>query len=99
MIVIAGRINVKPESKDEAVGVALRLAETTRAEAGCISYRFYADLIDSTAFFIFEEWESDEALGRHFQTPHMIEFQKQIPGFVSGPPEIKRYVVESVTGL
>jgi len=99
MIVVAGRIRVKAEERSQAVRVALRMAEATRAEPGCVSYRFYADLTDPNTFFLFEEWESDEALARHFQTPHMAEFQQQIPRFVAGPFEIKRYVVESAVGM
>jgi len=99
MIVVAGRIQVKAEERGEAVRVALKMAEATRAEPGCISYRFYADISDPNAFFIFEEWESDAALAQHFQTPHMAEFQRQIPRFVGGPFEIKRYVVESTVSM
>jgi quinol monooxygenase YgiN len=99
MIVVAGRIQVNPEVRSEAVRVALTMAEATRAEPGCVSYRFYADLADPNTFFIFEEWESEAALARHFETPHMAEFQSQIPNFVGGPLEIKRYVVESAAGM
>jgi quinol monooxygenase YgiN len=99
MIVIAGKITVKPETRDEAVRVAQKMSEASRAEAGCHGYAFFASLTDPNAFFIFEEWEDDDALARHFQTPHMAEFQAQIPRFVAGPLEIKRYVVGSVTRL
>lgn len=99
MIVVAGRIRVKAGERAEAVRVALRMAEATRAEPGCLSYRFYADIGDPNTFLVFEEWESDDALGRHFQTPHMADFQRQIPRFVDGPFEIKRYVVESAASM
>jgi quinol monooxygenase YgiN len=99
MIVVAGRIRVKPESRDEAARTAARMAEATRREAGCVSYRFYADLDDPDVFFIFEEWENEAALAQHFQTPHMAEFQTHVPRFVAGPPEIKRYVVASAQGM
>jgi quinol monooxygenase YgiN len=99
MIVVAGRIRVRPETAEEARRVALRMAAATRAEPGCVSYRFYADLEDSETFFIFEEWESEDALARHFETPHMAAFQREVPRFLAGPLEIKRYVVETATGM
>ena len=99
MIVIAGKILVKPERRVDAQRAALAMAEATRREAGCISYGFYADLVDPGTFFLFEEWESDAALAAHFQTEHMARFQQQIPALLAAPPTIKRYVVESATGM
>ena len=99
MIVIAGKIQVKPERRDEARKAALDMVEATRRESGCLSYAFYADLVEPATFFLFEEWESDAALGAHFQTEHMARFQQQAPAFLAAPPTIKRYVVESVVGM
>ena len=99
MIVIAGKIQVKPERRDEARKAALDMVEATRRESGCVSYTFYADLVDPGTFFLFEEWESDAALAAHFQTPHMARFQEQAPALLAAPPTIKRYVVESAAAM
>jgi quinol monooxygenase YgiN len=99
MIVIAGKIAVRPEGREDARRAALAMAEATRRESGCISYAFYADLADPGAFFLFEEWESDAALAAHFQTEHMARFQQQVPALLAGPPTITRYVVESATAM
>ena len=99
MIVIAGTIPIKSEHREEAKQFALWMAEETRKEAGCLTYRFYADLADANAFFIFEEWESDEALGRHFQTEHMKRFQQQAPKFLAGKVDAKKYTIEAATPL
>ena len=95
MIVIAGSVTVKPEKREVARQAALRMAEATRAEAGCISYRFSVDLADPDRVYIFEEWESQEALGRHFATPHMAEFQRTLPEVLGGPTELKLYEVSA----
>jgi len=99
MIVIAGTVPIHPERHAEAVQVALRMAAATEAEAGCISYRLYSDVGDPNTWLIFEQWENEEALLRHFQTPHMAEFRRQLPKYVTGPATIKRYTVEAVTDL
>ena len=99
MIVIAGKIQVRPERREEAVRAALAMAEATRREQGCVSYTFYGDLVDQGTFFLFEEWESDAALAAHFQTPHMARFQEQVPALLAAPPTIRRYVVESAAAL
>jgi quinol monooxygenase YgiN len=99
MIVIAGSVTVRAERRDEAVQIALRMAAASRAEAGCVEYRFYADLADPNTFFLFEHWENEAALARHFQTPHMAEFQEQLPGLLVGASKVRRYVVSDVTGM
>ena len=99
MIVIAGSVAVRAERRDDAVRAARQMAEATRAETGCVAYRFYADLEDPNVFFIFEEWETADALARHFQTEHMATFQKQLPGLLAGAPGIKRYTVTSADAM
>ena len=90
---------MKPETREEAARVATTMARATLAEEGCRSYGFYADLEDPNTFLIFEVWESEEALTRHFQTPHMAEFNAVIPRFVAGPPSIDRYEVSGVSKM
>jgi quinol monooxygenase YgiN len=99
MIVIAGTVSVRPERRDDAVRLALRMAAATRAEPGCVEYRFFADLEDPNRFFLFEHWESDEALARHFQTPHMAEFRQHLPGLLAGPSTVRRYTVSDVAPM
>lgn len=96
MIVVAGRVKVKPGARDEAVRAAVEMSRATRAEAGCLSYRFYTDVEDPDTFFVFEEWESAGALAAHFQTPHMKVFREALPRLVAGGMEISQYEVSSV---
>ncbi|RDJ94345.1 hypothetical protein B4Q13_15050 [Lacticaseibacillus rhamnosus] len=77
---------VKPEARAEAAQAALKMSRASEAEAGCKSYRFYADLEDPNTFLIFEQWEDEGALLAHFQTPHMAEFNGLIPRFLAAPP-------------
>jgi quinol monooxygenase YgiN len=99
MIVIAGTIPVKPEYRDEAYKLASVLEEATRKEPGCLMYTFYANRSDPNTFFIFEEWESDEALAKHFQTEHMKQFMQQAPKLLAGAVSAKKYVVTSAVPL
>jgi quinol monooxygenase YgiN len=99
MLVVAGRIPVKAERRADAVRLALAVAAATRAEPGCRAYRFYADLDDPNTFVIFEEWEDEAALGRHFETPHMATFMQEAPALVAGAFEITRYEVSSAAPM
>lgn len=99
MLVIAGTVKVKPESRAEAAAAALTMATATRAEPGCKSYGFYADLGDPNTFLIFEQWENEAALMAHFQTPHMAAFNAAIPRFLAAPPSIDRYEIAAVVKM
>ena len=97
MLIISGEVQVKPEARDRAIEVALKMAKASETEEGCISYRFYASLEDPNTFRIFEVWETEEALNSHFETPHMQEFRHHLPDIVAGPLDIKRYDVSKVS--
>ncbi|HEX7036446.1 MAG TPA: antibiotic biosynthesis monooxygenase, partial [Pseudomonadales bacterium] len=53
-------------------------------------------LSDPNTLMLFQEWESMEALMRHFQTAHMEEFLRALPAVVSGEITTRRYAVQSV---
>lgn len=91
MIIVAGYVFIKPEQREKAAQVALKMTAATKPEAGCIAYDFYSDLADGNRFHVYEEWESDEALQAHFKTPHMAEFMAALPGLIAAPPVINRY--------
>ncbi|MEQ8675510.1 MAG: putative quinol monooxygenase [Aggregatilineales bacterium] len=99
MLVISGTIQIKPEMRDEAVQVAVKMQTASQAEDGCVVYRFYADLEDPNTFRIFEHWESDAALKSHFETPHMAEFRQHLPRLVADRGDLLRYEVSNVAKL
>jgi quinol monooxygenase YgiN len=99
MIVIAGKVAIKPERRAEVVQVAREMAEVSRREAGCVAYEFSVGIEDQNVFFIFEEWATEDALARHFQTEHMAAFQRRLPGLLAGRPALKRYVVSSASPM
>ena len=76
MLVIAGHVCIDPEKRSEASAAASEVMIATREERGCISYTFSADLGDASLFNVFEEWESQEALDAHFQTPHPVSLHR-----------------------
>ncbi len=99
MIVIAGTATIQPEYWDEAVERSQQMVAATEAEEGCISYRFYVDPTARNTFFIFEEWENEQALARHFQTPHLQSFSAYLAQIVADKTAIKRYEVATVVPL
>ncbi len=99
MLVIAGTIRIDPANRAAIMAAAVEIMEETRAEEGCLSYTFSADLSEDGLFLIFEEWESQEALDTHFRTPHMAKFQSEMAGFGVKEMRVKRYEIASVAPL
>lgn len=96
MIVIAGTVKIRPEMRETAVAAALEMSAASEKEAGCKSYRFYADLEDENKILIFEEWEDAESLAAHFETTHMAAFRKKLPSLLASEPQILQYEVADV---
>ena len=99
MIVIAGSVAIKPDRRVEIVQVAREMAQMSRRETGCLAYEFYVSIEDPNVFFVFEEWATEDALARHFQTEHMAAFQRRLPGLLAGRPVLKRYAVSSASAM
>lgn len=71
---MSGSITINPENVDRARELAVVLMEKTRAEAGCLSYGFYADLEEPGRFVLYEEWASKEEMDAHSASDHLAEF-------------------------
>ncbi|MGB1286217.1 MAG: putative quinol monooxygenase [Aggregatilineales bacterium] len=99
MIVISGYTRINPDHREKAIAAAMKMSAESEAEDGCISYRFYGDFEKPDMLFLFEEWESQDALDAHFQTPHMSEFRKALSEIEILEQTLKRYVIESVGDL
>lgn len=91
MIVVAGLVALKPGHQDAASPLIQAVVEPTRKEPGCISYDMYAT--PPHHCFVFEQWESDEALQAHLATPHVVSFLQAMVEHLEGPPALNRYVV------
>lgn len=99
MLVVAGEIEIDPAHREEAVDAMQAMMTATRRESGCRSYVLSADLGDPGRFRIFEEWESQEDLDAHMETPHMKAFQASLAKLGVRRLDVKRYEVGSVTPL
>jgi len=70
MLVIAGRVRLHQTELEEAVRAGSVIVVASRAEPGCIDYRYAIDIEDPLALQLFERWDSAAALEAHFTTPH-----------------------------
>jgi quinol monooxygenase YgiN len=95
VIIIAGWLKIKPEMRADAMQALVAMHDASSAEEGCVSYRFYLDIEDSNTAFLFEEWESEEALAAHGRTAHMAEYRAKVPTLFTGERQLTRYEATS----
>ena len=99
MVLVAGRITIRQEMREQAVAAAIKVTRATKTDAGCLQYHFYSDLENPNVLHVFEEWESAEALSAHLALSHTTEFLAAIADMVAGAPLVKRYVVSESGSL
>ncbi|HEY1507955.1 MAG TPA: putative quinol monooxygenase [Solirubrobacteraceae bacterium] len=99
MIVVVGRVQTDAAKRAELVRIGQAVAAASRLEPGCISYRVYQDSESENDFVFVEEWDSDEALQRHFATAHIAEFMEAIQATIVAPPDVKFHTIASSMDL
>ncbi len=76
MLYVIATLIVKPGTRDATIAAAQPCVEATRKEPGCLRYDFNADAYDDTRLVFVEQWESREALSKHFEQPHLDEWRE-----------------------
>lgn len=99
MIVIAGCARLHASERDDAVRAGSEMAAASRAEPGCLDYRYAFDIDDPLVVRVFEHWESADALDAHFASPHFRAFTEVLLRAIDGPAEFTRYEVSSAGPL
>jgi quinol monooxygenase YgiN len=99
MLVVAGTIVIDPAKRDAATAAFDKMRTATLREPGCLAYQAYFDRTDSGLLFLFEQWQSEEALAAHFATPHMAELGGAMGDFGVRSADVKKYAVTSETKI
>ena len=68
MILVTARMVVKSKQRRALLETVKGLLGPKRYEKGCLSYRLYQDSEDRNAFYLVEEWKTQEDLERHIRS-------------------------------
>ncbi len=99
MIVVVGRVTSDEEKRDQLIAVGQAVAQASRGEDGCLSYRLYEDTEIRNEFVFVEEWADQQALERHFATDHINVFMRAISATITSPPDVKFHTIASSLDL
>jgi quinol monooxygenase YgiN len=96
MIQLKVAFDIAPARRAGFLASMREMMRDSQAEAGCLCYRFTADLDIATRFHPIEEWTSEEALQAHLRTPHFATFV-QLLGQIDARRNSEARVGELVT--
>jgi quinol monooxygenase YgiN len=99
MIVVVGRVKTDAERRERLIEVGQRVAQASREEPGCVSYRLYEDTERPNEFVFIEVWETEEALQRHFATEHIADFMRVVREALIEAPDVQFHTVASSRDL
>ncbi len=74
LLTVIVHMRAKPGREQELRDELAALVEPTSKEDGFVNYDLHVSIEDPALFFLYENWESGEALDAHFQTPHLVRF-------------------------
>jgi quinol monooxygenase YgiN len=87
MLIVAGTMEIEPEQRDAMLAARAEGMRSSRSEAGCLDYVFSADPLRPGVVYLFERWESKEALGAHLE-------RLRAGGSAEGPKPIRTDIVQ-----
>jgi len=86
----------QPEKQDEALSALNALILEVKKEPHFVNIKMLVDPADKTNILLYEEW-SDEAYykGDHLNSPHLKKFMNDARNFLTGPPDISFWKLNS----
>lgn len=92
MIVVSAMITVAEGKGDEYAAHFAKLAPQVRQDKGCITYVLHRMIGSPDKFFVFEQYEDEDAITLHSSTPHFLAYRQTTGHLVTGR-EVSRWQV------
>ena len=99
MKVISGLFRLDDGVTEEVLDACRAVMEATQSEEGCIDYVFSADPLDDQVLRVFEMWEDQASLDKHFITPHVDIFRKAMGAWTMSEREIKKFETDTFDSM
>jgi len=70
---VIARMHVKPEHREDFLGIAREVTTRARSDKGCQDFRFFEDVERPNQFIFVERWESLDDVSAHYNEPYLRE--------------------------
>lgn len=74
LLTVIAHMRAKPGKEDELRRELTALVEPTSQEEGFVNYDLHESIEQPGTFYLYENWESAEALDAHLAMPHLTRF-------------------------
>jgi quinol monooxygenase YgiN len=85
---VIARALARTGKEEQLRNTFLEMLAPTRAEQGCRLYDLYGSNNNKGLFYFYEEWESQDALDRHTETPHYKQLAQSVRNLLEGAFEV-----------
>ena len=82
MVIVAAFLTTVDGKGDEWEEEIKKLVPKVRKDPGTITYAVHRNKDNPSKFFIFERYESEEALKAHMETPHFKAYREAVADMV-----------------
>lgn len=90
LLTVIAHMRAAPGREDELRRELTALVHPTSQEAGFVNYDLHVSIEDPAVFFLYENWESGEALDTHFGQPHLVRFVGLVDELLDGGLDLTR---------
>ena len=84
MVVICALVTTVEGKGDEYQEIFKRLAAKVRKEPGAITYVLHRNIDNPDQFFVFEQYENEEAIKYHASTEHFKAYRQETADIIKG---------------
>lgn len=96
MIIVNVKIRPKASCKQDFIKAFNNVAQLVRQEDGCLEYELHQKTASDSELFLFERWESNDALNKHLRAKHMTEYITKVKDLLEVKNELNIYKAESI---
>ena len=97
MHIIVAEMKALPGKVEQVAAALETMLAPSRAEPGCISYRFFYSHDDSERIMFYEQWQDMAAIEFHFATSHFEALGGQLAGLLDGEPKMDIFEASAVS--
>ena len=90
-LTVIAKLKAKPGMEARVKAELTKLLAPTRKEKGCLNYDMHQSLSDKALFLFHENWESEEHLKAHLDSPHIRAWFNLSKELLAEPIEITRW--------
>ncbi|WP_422661461.1 putative quinol monooxygenase [Paenibacillus sp. EC2-1] len=96
MIIIHAEMKVNPELEAEFLVTIQELIESSRTEAGNVSYKLMKDIEQDNTYLMVEQWKDQEAVAAHNTSSHFQAFVATAPKYLTAPLQVQAFVGQPI---